>query len=221
MLTAVILSSSISGCVSNDDIKTGYENINQAEENVDLFPFLTQSNEGLRFNFTINDYLDRYNAIKEYYGYENNEDISFSDLFLVDSAVDYNGKEIDVYGFCKSVLGENGNVCIMLCVDDSGYLTALRLAINDYDSFSEDDKKALMTQYRMVIQSLDIPEKSAERYIIEMEENYENYNVYATYKNGLALSADTDKSGVTYYRVNPYTVKQWESTYGLGFDEIK
>lgn len=215
--------------VNENNVETDYyesDNKEKSKENNQLeiskyHSFLTEKENGLIFNVTIDKFLNNYNSLKSPYENYDYKDISFEDFFYVESGTDYNGNSIDVYGCILSIMGRNNDICIMISKDNNDNITALNLGVQNYNLYTGDARTKILVQYRLLIQALGISETTAQSYISEMANNLKTYNIFATYDDGLALYLDTSNSQADYYRINPYTIEQWESASGLNQISIR
>ena len=239
LLLVMILTISLVGCENNtsyyesdetestyaeekSDIDSNEEPIVDKKEEFEYYSFLTKKGNGLVFNISIDEFLDNYNLLKSPYEDYDYKDICSTDFFYIESGANYNGTNVDIYGCTLSIMGKNNDICIMISKDsNNNNITALSLGVQNFNLYTGDARTKILVQYRLLIQALGISETTAQSYINEMANNLKDYNIFATYDDGLALYLDTSNSHADYYRINPYTKEQWESAPGLNQISIR
>lgn len=189
---------------------------NQATEKTGIYyNTLKEEDKSVVFNFTLDDFLQRYNSIKAEYEDQSNRgivklDIDKSDFELFRKE-DLNGKTLGLYG-CKSMLAINNNdVFVALKLyDDKNTIHDLAIGVMKETRkkyYSDDYYGLLMTNYKVMISaatgcSMD----NANELVTEML-GTENQFIY---NKGIALWYDTSDSDVDWYRIIPCSKKEAE-----------
>jgi len=212
----------LAGCTNIDSLNNRYmtgviegKETGRQSENFVYYPFLMETDSGLKFSITVDEFLNNYSMLKSSYNGENDKMLSFADFSYVDKGIDYNGNNIVVYGTTENIIGRKNDVCIMISIDDEGNMTAIKIVVHNLEEFTKNERSKLLIQYRLLIQALGITEEEAKMYLDRMQNNYDRCNLFVAYAGGAALSHDRDNSGSDYFRISPYTIRQWEATYGL------
>lgn len=185
----------------------------EEESDNDYFSVIeSTANGGLRFNMTIDEFVESYNQLvkKDYR-------ISVSDFKYNKSDVNINGVQVDQYYCTKSVFENNNKVNIVLYVEvDSNCIANAQVLLprDLYLLMSEDDKSTLSVQCMFVVRALIEEIESTEDYFTQIHkkqsENNELYGEPSVYLNGVLFSYNTiDNTSMFDFRA--YSEEQYKN----------
>lgn len=226
----MLLSITLAACDKKDipeDIpnqSTSYEEVaksNDVDENAfttseeEYYGSLIADGDGLIFDVTVQEFLDKYNENKSTYEDKNYKDIEVSDFFHIENGVSDNGVVIEVYGCSQTIFGTYSDLIIAINKEaNSDRITSISFGIknNKYIDmyYSNDFYPHIMTQYRLLISTITgCSMTTAQKYTDEIFQNGKQTNTFSTYDKGVALFFDTSNTAADWYRIIPCTEEQY------------
>lgn len=240
IVAIVFITFNFVACSTNNTTKQQiYENVSNMESsNTDnnsrasefgYFSVLeSTSNNGLRFNISLKDFIENYNQLVIEYS---NQYSIVDKAFVVgadfkkqnDSQENINGVQCDTY-ICNSTLfGYQNDYGICVSVEkDSHCIAEVSIAADSelMDSFSDEQRFLNTIQHHIVYRALMNELSSEDCYVITdgIKENSKNCNVPAYFKKGVAFCLDfsyEQSIGIRYARIYPCTIEQWKESPGF------
>ncbi len=200
-----ILMFNLVGCGKKKSVGENENNfINDEDNNYEYYSFLTKDGEGLKFNMTADEFLNKFNRYMS--TNDINSNVYFSNFSYQDSTTNYNGTVTDLYLY---PISHNGiNMYIGLGKENKGNkLTGISLSVVNMESHLNNPNAAatIMANYFFLVESLGVPRNDSDKMYKELLENVNNTGKYCTYYKGLLLM-ESDSN----FNIFPYTAEQYK-----------
>lgn len=208
-----------------------YGNNSYDAENEYFSALETTSNNGLRYNVTLSEFIENYNQLVTEYA---------STYSIVDKAFivgadfkkqngsqqNINGVSCDLYICHSTLFGYQDNYGICVTVEkDSHCIADVSVAVSNdmLMDFSQDERVLNTIQNHIVYRALINELTSEDCYDIDehIQGNSQRGLVPAHYEKGIAFSLDSSyvsSAGIHYLRIQPCTEEQWKNA--PGFSQI-
>lgn len=179
------------------------------------------NNNALRFNMTLDEFMERYNDLiikyNETYSIVDKAFIIGNDFNRLSPQTNHNNITAESYVCYSTLFGYNENTAIIVNVESESHkISDIALGIDTefFNSLNQSQRTLWTIQNHLIYETMVNDLNSEEKlYNIdeEIQKNTKQYSVPATYKNGIDFCLDFNENlGVTYLRLLPCTVKQWE-----------
>lgn len=201
----------LSACGSKKE-DSGYDqNPDESEEGneTSYYSCLTEDGDGLKFDVTPEEFLERYNSLKASYEDDNYGDIELSDFSYVGDETSINGTATEAYACSQTIIGERSDLAIWVNRETNGSsITSVSLGIKNDLYYSDEMLPTIRTQYELLICALTGCDMStAEEYTIKM---MEDDDAQATYDRGIAFHIDVTSSS-HWCGIQPCTREQYDN----------